>query len=165
MPIPWLHTTVRTIVLIGLIITWIGTLIPIFPAPTVMWGFILLYGITTGFETRGWILFAIITVLTIISTLADNFFTIRGARQGGARWASVAIASVVGFIAGLMLTPIGGILVSVGALFAAETAFTHNTEKAWEATKQWLLGWGWATAVRLAIGFVALTLWVAWAWL
>jgi len=165
MPIPWLHTTIRTVVLIGLIITWIGTLIPIFPAPTVMWGFILAYGIAAGFGTRGWIFFSIITVLTIISTLTDNFFTIRGARQGGARWASVAIASVVGLIAGLTLTPIGGILVSVGALFAAETAFTHDTEIAWEATKQWLLGWGWATAVRLAIGFVALTLWVAWAWL
>ncbi len=165
MPIPWLHTTVRTIVLIGLIITWIGTIIPIFPAPSVMWGLILVYGISAGFETRGWIFFAIISVLTIISMLADNFFTIRGARQGGARWASVAIASVIGLIASLTLTPIGGILVSVSALFAAETAFTHNTETAWEATRQWLLGWGWATAVRLAIGFVALMLWLAWAWL
>jgi len=49
MPIPWLHTTMRVIVLIGLIITWIGTITPVFPAPTVMWGFILLYGIATGF--------------------------------------------------------------------------------------------------------------------
>ena len=165
MPIPWLHTTIRAVVLIGLIITWIGTLIPIFPAPTVMWVLILLYGIAAGFETRGWIFFAVITVLTIISMLTDNFFTIRGARLGGARWASVAIASAVGLIASLMLTPIGGILVSVGALFAAETAFTHNTQEAWEATRQWLLGWGWASAVRLVIGFVALVLWVAWAWL
>lgn len=165
MTIPsWIESALRIIILLGLVITWAGTLIPIFPAPTVMWVLILVYGIVSGFGTQGVVLFAIITVLTIVSLLTDNFFSIRGARKGGARWASVVIASIVGLIASLLLTPIGGIALTVAALFAAETAYQRDTEKAWEATKNWLIGWGWATVARLAIGLVALLLWVIWAW-
>lgn len=165
MLLPWVHTTLRVVILIGMVITWIGTIVPIFPAPTIMLAFTLVYGITAGFETRGWIIFAVISVITVISWLTDNFFTIRGARQGGARWASVAIASVAGLVASLFLTPIVGILVSVGALFAAESAHKHDAAEAWDATKLWLLGWGWASGVRLALGLVVLLLWAVWAWL
>jgi len=163
--VPWAHTTLRVVVLIGMIITWIGTIVPIFPAPTILLAFTLAYGVTVGFETPGWIYFAAICVITVISWLADNVLTIRGARQGGARWASVIIASIAGLVASLFLTPIVGILVSVGALFAAELADKHDAAEAWEATKQWLLGWGWASAVRLALGLLVLLLWGAWAWL
>lgn len=163
--VPWAETTLRIIVLILLILTWIGTIIPIFPAPSVMWLLILIHGIIVGFGTRGAIVFGLITVLTVISLLTDNFFSIRGARKGGARWASVAIASVVGLVASVLLTPIGGILLTIAALFAAETAYQQDTQKAWEATKNWLLGWGWATIARLAIGFVTILLWIFWMWL
>ncbi|MBN1249541.1 MAG: DUF456 domain-containing protein [Anaerolineae bacterium] len=163
--LPWAYTTLRIIVLVLLILTWFGTVIPVFPAPTVMWVLILVHGIVTGFGTRGAILFGFITLLTIISLFTDNFFSIKGARQGGARWASVAIASGVGLIASLLLTPIGGILLTVAALFAAEMAYQHNAEKAWNATKNWLLGWGWATVARLGIGLVTILLWVVWVWL
>lgn len=162
---PWAETTLRIIILIGLILTWLGTVIPIFPAPSVMWVLILVYGVITGFGTRGAIIFGVITLLTIVSVFTDNFFSIRGARKGGARWISVAIASVVGLVASLLLTPIGGILLTIAALFAAETAYQHDTEKAWAATKNWLLGWGWATVARLAIGLVTILLWVVWVWL
>jgi uncharacterized protein YqgC (DUF456 family) len=162
--LPWAETTIRIILLILLLLTWVGTVIPIFPAPSVIWLLILIYGLVSGFGTKGTILFGIITVLTVASLLTDNFFSIRGARQGGARWASVAIASVAGLIGSILLTPIGGMLATVGALFLAELAHKHNSREAWSATKQWLLGWGWATGARLAIGFVTILLWAAWAW-
>lgn len=161
---PWVEPALSIIVLIGLLLTWIGTIVPIFPAPTVMWILVLIYGFAAGFGVRGAILFGLITVLTVTSLLTDEFFSIRGARRGGARWASVAIAGVVGLITSLLLTPIGGILSTVAALFVAEALYRHDTQKAWEATKLLLIGWGWATVARLVIGMIIILLWGIWAW-
>jgi uncharacterized protein YqgC (DUF456 family) len=160
----WVEPALSIVVLIGLLLTWIGTIVPIFPAPIVMWILILIYGIFAGFGLRGAIVFGVITVLAIMSLLTDEFFSIRGARRGGARWASVAIAGGVGLITSLLLTPIGGILSTVAALFVAEALYQHDTQKAWQATKQLIIGWGWATVARLVIGLIMILLWGAWAW-
>ena len=82
--IAWLSTALRLVILAGLIMAWIGTIIPIFPGPTVMWLFVLLYGLVAGFGTRGAIFFGVISLLTVVSWFTDNYFSLRGARQGGA---------------------------------------------------------------------------------
>jgi hypothetical protein len=163
MILPWLDAAFTIVILIGLIVAWLGTLIPIFPAPTVMWIFILIYGLVTGFDVRGGIFFAVITVLTIASLLSDNVLSIAGARKGGARWISVTVASAVGLISSLLLTPIAGILLTLAALYLMEYAHRKDARAAWEATKQMLVGWGWATVIRLAVGLFELILWAIWA--
>jgi uncharacterized protein YqgC (DUF456 family) len=162
---PWLDVTVTIFTLVGLIIAWLATIIPAFPAPTLMWLLILMYGVATGFETRGVIFFVFITLLTIASLLIDNVFSMAGARKGGARWWSIAIAGVVGLVASLLLTPIGGILLWALALFLSEYYFQKDATLAWEATKSMVIGWGWAAVARLGIGLVVLGLWAAWAFL
>jgi uncharacterized protein YqgC (DUF456 family) len=162
---PWLDTTFRIVILLGLLLSWGGTVIPIFPGPTVMWVFVLVYGIVAGFDTLGAILFGIISLLTVASWLTDNVFSIRGARQGGAEWSSVAIATGVGLVSSLFLTPVGGIALTLLALYLMELHHKRDGAKAWLATKEMLMGWGWATLVRLSLGFGVLILWGIWAWL
>lgn len=162
--LPWLDIALRVAILFGLIASWIATVIPIFPAPTLMWALTLIYGIVAGFEVRGAILFGIISLLTVISWLADNFFGIVGARKGGARCTSVAVAWAVGLVTSILFTPIIGIVLTVGALFAVESYYKETKEEAWQATKSMLLGWGWATVVRMGIGLIQIILWVIWAW-
>ena len=161
---PWTTIALPIFVLIGLALSWAATVIPIFPAPTVMWGLTLLYGILTGFTTRAIIIFVIITLLTVVSWVTDNLLSIAGARKGGARWASVIIASVVGLVTSIFFTPIVGIVATFGALYLAENYYQRDAALAWESTKQMLIGWGWSTVVRLAIGLVIIILWVIWAW-
>lgn len=162
---PWLIMGFKIFILVGMLLSWIGTIIPIFPGPTVMWVLALVYGIVQGFGTIGIIMFVIITLLTVASWLTDNVFSIKGAREGGASWSSVAIASIAGLISSLFLTPIVGVLVTLLTLYLIEFSKRHDSDQAMQATKQMLLGWGWATVVRLGLGFISLALWSAWAWL
>lgn len=162
---PWLIMGFKIFILVGMLLSWIGTIIPIFPGPTVMWVLALVYGIVQGFGTIGIIMFVIITLLTVASWLTDNVFSIKGAREGGASWSSVAIASIAGLISSLFLTPIIGVLVTLLTLYLIEFSKRHDSDQAMQATKQMLLGWGWATVVRLGLGFISLALWSAWAWL
>jgi uncharacterized protein len=163
--VPWVDLTFRIIILLGLVLSWMGTIVPIFPAPTVMWLFVLIYGVVTGFNTLGAILFGVISLLTIASWLTDNVFSIRGARQGGAEWSSVAMAAGVGLVSSLFLTPIGGIALTLLTLYLIELYRKRDADKAWRATKEMLMGWGWATLVRLGLGLGVLLLWGIWAWL
>ena len=163
--LPWLDVTFRIVILLGLLLSWVGTVIPIFPGPTVMWIFVLIYGIVAGFDTLGAILFGIISLLTVASWATDNIFSIRGARLGGAEWSSVAIAAGVGLLGSLFLTPIGGIALTLLALYLVEFHHKRDAARAWEATKQMLMGWGWSTLVRLGLGLGVLILWGVWAWL
>jgi uncharacterized protein YqgC (DUF456 family) len=163
MILPWLDTAFTIVILIGLIVAWLGTLIPIFPAPTVMWIFVLIYGVVTGFDVRSFIFFAVISFFTIAALLADNVLSIAGARKGGARWISVTVATTVGLVSSLFLTPIVGILLTLLALYLMEYAHRKDTQAAWDATKQMLLGWGCATVIRLIIGLIDLILWAIWA--
>jgi uncharacterized protein len=163
--VPWADIAFRLVILLGLLLSWAGTIIPIFPGPTVMWVFVLIHGIVTGFGLRGGIFFGVISLLTIASWFTDNIFSIRGARQGGAEWSSVAIATAAGLVGSLFLTPLGGIALTLLALYLLELRHKRDAEKAWQATKEMLLGWGWATLIRLGLGLGVLTLWGIWAWL
>ncbi len=162
--VPWVETGFRIVILLGLLLSWVGTIIPIFPGPTVMWIFVLIHGIVMGFGTWGWIIFGVISVLTVISWLTDNLFSIRGARQGGATWTSVAIATAVGLVGSLLLTPIGGIALTLLTLYLVELHRKGDAATAWQATKEMLMGWGWATLARLGLGLGVMILWGIWAW-
>lgn len=161
----WVETALELIILVMLCIAWVATIIPIFPSPAIMWALTLVYGIVANFDRRGTIYFVLITLLTIAAMSVDNVLSIAGARKGGARWMSVTIASVVGLVGSLFFTPIVGIGLTIAALYLAENYYQQDAEKAWQSTKQMLIGWGWATAARLGIGFVEILLWAAWAFL
>ncbi len=161
----WLVLGFRIFVLIGMLLSWIGTIIPIFPGPTVMWVLALVYGIVQGFDTTAIIMVVIITLLTIASWLTDNVLSIKGAREGGASWSSVTIASIAGLISSIFMTPIVGVLITLVTLYLVEYSKRHDSDQAMRATKQMLAGWGWATVVRLGLGFIILALWSAWVWL
>ena len=163
--VPWTETAFEIFVLVALFIAWAGTIIPMFPAPAVVWALTLLYGIVDGFELRGIIFFAIITILAIVATFTDEVLTIAGARKGGARWMSITISSIVGLVTSILFTPIVGILMTIASLYLAENYYQQDAAKAWESTKRMIFGWGWATVAKLGIGLVQILLWAAWAWL
>ena len=86
------------------------------------------------------------------------------ARQRGARWTSIAIALTAGFFGSIFLTPIGGIAVTLGALYLAEYNHHRDKETAWAITKSMAIGWGWSFVVRFAVGLVMIGIWAIWAW-
>ncbi len=95
--IQWLTLTFMLIGLVGLIV-------PVFPGLIVIWLAALIYGIAArGFDTKGWIIFILITILALAGNIVDNIFMGAKARQSGAAWISVWISYTAGIIFSLVV--------------------------------------------------------------
>ena len=69
---PRLELLVNLLILLGMLVTLCGLLVPVFPGLIVISALALLYGIISGFGTLGAVLFVIITVLAILGEISDN---------------------------------------------------------------------------------------------
>ena len=137
---------------------------PVFPALVVIWLLALLHGVLTGFGTLGALLFVIITALAIVGEISDNLLMSKKAREEGARWFSLAIASVAGIAGSIVFSPLGGMATALGGLFPAELISSRDHRQALAVTKGMALGWGWSFVVQFGIGLMMIALWAIWAW-
>ncbi|MEJ5310302.1 MAG: DUF456 domain-containing protein [Anaerolineae bacterium] len=160
----WLAIVAKVLMLGGMLVGLFGLVIPIFPGITVIWALALLYGIIFGFGGGGGWFFVGITVLTVIGWVVDNILMGGKARLSGARWSSLAIAFVAGFVGSIFLTPLGGIAAALLGLYLAENSYRKDRSEAWRITKAMAIGWGWSFVARFSIGLVMIGLWAIWAW-
>ena len=161
---PMLELLVNLLILLGMLITLCGLIVPVFPGLIVIWTLALLYGILSGFGMLGVVLFVIITVLAILGEISDNLLMSRKARQEGARWLSIAVAFVAGIVGSIVFSPLGGIAAALGALFLVEFISSRDRRKALAVTKGMAIGWGWAFVLRFGVGVMMIALWAIWAW-
>ena len=161
---PTLELLVNLLILLGMLMTLCGLIVPVFPGLIVIWTLALLYGILSGFGMLGVVLFVIITVLAILGEISDNLLMSRKARQEGARWLSIAIAFVAGIVGSIVFSPLGGIAAALGALFLVEFISSRDRRKALAVTKGMAIGWGWAFVLRFGVGVMMIALWAIWAW-
>jgi uncharacterized protein len=140
-----------------------GLVVPIFPGIPVIWLAGLGYGVVTGFNTLGIVIFVVFTLLMIAGVTVDNVLMTAGARTGGASWWSIAAGLVVGILGTIIFPPVGGIIAAPAAIMLLEYLRGRSWEKAWRATRGLALGWGLSFLIRLAIGLVMVGLWLAWA--
>lgn len=141
-----------------------GLIVPAFPGLFVMWALTLVYGLLFGFEGVGIWMFLLVSALTVIGSLADNVLMGREAHRGGASLMSIGIALVAGFVGSFLLTPLGGILVTLVALFLSEYAIRKDPNAAWTVTRQMAIGWGWSFVIRVIAGVLIIIFWGIWAW-
>jgi uncharacterized protein YqgC (DUF456 family) len=140
----------------------ISMIIPILPALWIEWAAILVYGLVTGFDTAGWIIFIIITILTVIGGLMDNIMMGANAKVSGASWLSVG-ASVVGAIAGSLLwPPFGGLILAMAAIFLVEFLRIIDWRKSLDSTKNVAVGCGWGVVLRFIFGLLIIAAWLLW---
>ena len=161
---PRLAVLLKLVLLGGMLVGWVGLIVPVFPGITVIWVLTLLYGVIFGFGAAGGWFFAAITVLAIAGWLSDNFLMGAKAREGGARWLSIAVAMVAGFAASIFFTPLGGILASLLGVFLVEYAYRKDATEALAAMQGMALGLGWAFVARFGIGALMIGLWAIWAY-
>lgn len=160
----WLESSIKWILLAGMILGLGGLIVPVFPGITIIWALGLVYGIFTRFENGGGWWLALLTVLAIAGWLSDNLLMSAKARQSGARWSSIALALAAGVIFSLFLTPLVGIVGCLAALFAAEYAHRRNTDETLVVVRDMLIGWGWAFVARFGLGALMIIAWSIWAW-
>lgn len=162
MPV-WLETSITVITGLTMFVGLVGLIVPIFPGNVVIWVAALIYGISTGFETLGWWMFGLITLLMLAAVSADNILMGAKARASGASWLSIILALLSGVIGTIVFPPIGGLVAAPLILFAAEYVRLRDHTKALQTIRGLLIGWGLAFVVRFALGVFMIGFWAIWA--
>jgi uncharacterized protein YqgC (DUF456 family) len=160
----WLEVIIVILAQILLLVGLFGLVIPIFPGVIVMWLVTLGYGVVTGFRTLGIVLFVLITLLMLFSTVVDNLLMGAGARKGGASWLSILVALVAGVAGTLIFPPFGGLIAAPLAVFAVELIRFREWRRALTATGGMATGWGLTFVARFLIGVLIMMLWWLWVW-
>jgi uncharacterized protein YqgC (DUF456 family) len=136
---------------------------PILPGLVIIWLAALGYGIMGHFTAPFPIVaFVVITVLMLFGSVIDNVLMGAGARKTGASWVSITAALLAGLLGSLLWPPVGGILLSLAALFAVELLRLRNLRGALVSTRSMAIGCGWAIVARFFIGMAMIGLYVAW---
>jgi uncharacterized protein YqgC (DUF456 family) len=169
---PELQATLQAILevftLFALLVGLFGLIVPVFPGLTVMWLGTLVYaliqnsaGNMTGWK---WFLFGLITVLMLAGNVVDNIIIARKMRDKYVPWSSIFWAFAIGIVASLFFTPLIGLVAAPTGLFLAEMSRLKNRVAAFDSTKAYMIGWGWAFGARFLIGLVMVGFWIIWAW-
>jgi uncharacterized protein YqgC (DUF456 family) len=160
----WLEASIFGITQFFMLVGLFGLVVPIFPGTVIMWLAALGYGLVAGFGTLGVVIFVILTLLMLASTVMDNLMMGVGARQGGASWKTIAVALLAGVVGTIIFPPFGGIIAAPVAVFVLEYTRLGSREKAWEALRGLATGWGLSFILRFGIGIVMMLLWWLWVW-
>jgi uncharacterized protein len=158
----WLQNSLLVLVILGMAVGLFGLIIPFFPGVIVIWLSILGYGLYHGFTTGSGILFGVITILMIFSTLVDNLLMGTSARQKGTSWLAIILGMITLVIASIFVSPLGGLLISFGVVFLVELIRQGNPRKALESLKGMLTGFGLTFVARFGIGLLMIGLWAVW---
>jgi uncharacterized protein len=165
----FLQVAIETFTLFVLFVGLAGLIIPVFPGLVIMWLATLVYALIQNaanmMTTWDWVAFAVITLLMIGGNIADNIIIARKMRDQFIPWNSIILAFAAGIIASIFFTPIIGLVAAPLGLYLAEYRRLKNRSDAWNSTKAYLIGWGWAFGVRFAVGVAMTALWMLWAWL
>jgi uncharacterized protein len=159
----WLTTTIFWTTLVIMLVGLFGLIVPIFPGIAVIWLAALGYGVTTGFTTLGWVLFAVITVLFFIGAIIDNVLMGAKARKEGAAWSSLALGVLAGILGTIFFPPLGGLIAAPLVLLALEYIRQRDFKKALITLRGLAIGWGSAFVVRFLIGAAMIGIWLVWA--
>ena len=164
----FLQIVLETLTLLALIVGLLGLVMPVFPGLVVMWLGTLVYAILQSaagnMTTWKWVIFAIITLLMIAGSVADNLIIARKMRDKYVPWSSILFAFGASLVASLFFTPLIGLVAAPVGLYLAENRRLKNNEAAIDSTKAYMVGWGWAFGVRFLIGLVMIGFWMIWAW-
>lgn len=142
----------------------IGLAVPIFPGLLIIWLASLGYGLLSGFNTTGIVIFILITILALGGSLVDNLLMAIGGHKGGASWKTILVALFFGILGTLLLPPFGGLIAAPLSILLLEYYRVRDWDKARQALIGMAAGWGLSVAARVLIGAVILILWGIWVW-
>src|SRR5918995_4220304 len=140
----------------------VGTIVPLVPGISLVWGAGLVYGLDQGFGAVGVAAFAVMTGLAAAGTVAGYVVPKRRATGAGASrasvWLGVAGAVVGFFVLPVVGLPIGGVL----GIYVGERLRTGDTDAAWRATRATITGFGIAVLVQFTAALSMIALWLGW---
>ena len=108
------------VVIFLLLLSLIGTLIPIIPGVLLMWVIVFVYALVDGFTAVSATAVIVISLIALITGTSDIWLTLVGAKKGGASIKSLLIGTA-GAIVGSFLFPVVGTIIGyIAGLFLGE---------------------------------------------
>jgi uncharacterized protein YqgC (DUF456 family) len=155
-------TVFLTLVILGMLIGLFSILLVFIPGTVIIWLSILAYGLVTGFNWISGILFTVITLFMVFSTIIDNVIMGATTRQQGTSWLAIGVSMLVLLVAGIFLTPLVGLLLSFLSVFLVELLRVRDWRKALASLRGMASGCGISVVVRMVIGLLMIGLWLLW---
>ena len=159
----------ESLTLFVLLVGLFGLIVPVFPGLTIMWLAALVYaliqnarGLMTGWD---WFLLVVITLLMVAGNILDNLIIAAKMRDRYIPWSSILLAFAASIAASIFFTPVIGLLAAPVALLVVEYIRLKDRRKAFDSTKTYVIGAGWAFLARFVIGLMMIGLWMLWAWI
>jgi len=163
------QAALETLTLFAMLVGLFGLIVPVFPGLTVIWIATLVYALIQNAAHKmtswHWFAFAIITLLMIGGNIVDNMIIAHKMRDQFVPWSSILLSFTAGIIASIFFTPLIGLVASPLALFGLEYLRVRDRQAAFEGTKAYMIGWGWAFGARFMIGIIMIGSWMLWAWI
>lgn len=141
----------------------VGTIIPLLPGTLLIWLTILFYTIAeraSGFAAIDPLTFIVLTIIALVTGLADVWLPLVGAQKRGASRRSMMLG-IVGSLIGTILLPLLGTIIGyvVGVLLGEYHKF-RDWDRAVRAGLGGLAGWGIGTAIQLGGGLLMFLIFV-----
>ena len=154
-------TTILRILAVLLVIVGIaGIILPALPGVVLVFIGLLLAAWADGFQAIGWLTISLLAGLMVLALITDVLATTLGVKRVGAsRWA--VIGSVIGTIAGLLFGLVG---IIIGPFIGAAAGEYYARRDVVQAGRAGLGTWAGiilGTAVKLALAFSMIALFVA----
>jgi uncharacterized protein YqgC (DUF456 family) len=152
------------VALLGLVMAVgaVGTIVPLLPGLSLVWGAGLVYGLARGFGAIGLAAFAVMTALAVGATVAGYVVPQRRAAGAGASRASVGLGVAVAVV-GFFVVPVVGLAIGgVLGLYVGEHLRTGDAAAAWRATRATILGFGVAALVQFGAALTMIAVWAVW---
>lgn len=129
----------------------VGTLIPFVPSGVCSLAGVYLYWWHAGFSEPGATALVALTVLGLLTLLAEFFGGAIAARAGGASWTTTAAAAVVGLTLMLVVGPFGLLVGLFGTVFLLEYSHGGDTTQSARSALVASVGMLASTAVQVLL--------------
>jgi uncharacterized protein YqgC (DUF456 family) len=154
------ESVVVAVTLLAMLIGIVGVLVPVLPGVVLIGVAGIAATFVLGIDAGGWVLVAVLAVITVVGAGASYLLPARRGLRGNAARSSLGVA-LVAAIAGFVVVPVVGLpLGAVVGLFTAELRRTGDRTAAWATTRSVLAGYGIGVIVELAAGLTLVALWL-----
>ncbi len=143
---------------ISLVLMFIGlaaTLIPPLPSTVIIWAVAAFYGLILGWDTHlGWLTFAGLTFLMVLSVAIETVSGYFGAKLSGTSWQAEALGIVLGLFFGIIVSffsfnPILGCLSGLLGMVAGVILVEWRQNRDWDKVNLAIQGYCAGTAVGI----------------
>ncbi|WP_040799277.1 DUF456 domain-containing protein [Nocardia higoensis] len=151
----WGEIVVGLVILVGLV----GIIVPVLPGVLAIFGAILVWAIMTGGATA-WAVFAIATVLLVVSGVIKYLWPGRNMKEAGVPNRALFLGAALAIV-GFFVIPVVGLFVGfVLGVYLSELQRLSDGKQAWTSTVHALKGVGLSILVELAGALLATCVWV-----